>query len=120
MDRMDKILVEETELIIGSSFEVMNELGAGFREKAYERALVREFELKQIPFDQQKQFPLYYKDTQVDTLIPDLLAYEQIIIDTKVTDHIGPIELAQMLSYLAATQLPLGLIINFKKPKIRI
>ena len=118
MDRMDKIFEEETRKIIGCSFEVMNTLGCGFREKAYERALVRELELQQIPFDQQRQFPLNYKDTLVDTLIPDLVVFDQIIVDLKVIPKIGSIELAQMLSYLAATKLPLGLIINFQKPTV--
>lgn len=118
---MDGIPLEaETGTIIGIAFEVMNEVGFGFREKAYERSMIREFQLRSIPFDQQRSFPLIYKDTVVDTLIPDLIVFDQIIVDTKTIQQITDRELAQMLSYLKATQLPLGLIINFGNPKVEV
>jgi GxxExxY protein len=118
MDVMN--LKDETGTIIGIAYEAMNELGYGFREKAYERAMVREFQLQSIPYDQQRQFPLNYKDTLIDTLIPDLIAYDSVIIDTKTIKKITDRELAQMLSYLKATRLPLGLIINFGNPKVEV
>jgi GxxExxY protein len=122
MDRMDRMknLDEQTATIIGIAYEVMNEVGCGFREKAYERAMVREFQLRSIPYDQQKEFALLYKDTQIDTLVPDLIVYDQIIVDTKTIKAITDVELAKMLSYLKATKLPLGLIINFGNPKVEI
>lgn len=121
MDGMDRMNLEtETKTIIGIAFDVMNGVGCGFREKAYENAMVREFELRSIPHDQQRSFPLIYKDSQIDTLIPDLIAFDQIIIDTKTIKHITDRELAQMLSYLQATKLPLGLIINFGNPRVEI
>lgn len=113
-------LESETKAIIGIAFDVMNEIGCGLREKAYERAMVREFQLQSIQFDQQKQFPVAYKDTEVDTLIPDLIAHDRIIIDTKTVPQITSRELAQMISYLHITQLPVGLIINFYHPKVQI
>lgn len=121
MDKMDRMNLEtETKEIIGIAFEVMNGVGCGYREKAYERAMVREFQLRSIPYDQQKIFPLVYKDIEIDSLIPDLIAYDQIIIDTKTIKYITDRELAQMLSYLQATNLPLGLIINFGNPKVEV
>ena len=119
MDGM-KNLDEQTATIIGIAYEVMNEIGCGFREKAYERAMVREFQLRSIPYDQQKEFLLLYKDTPIDTLIPDLIVFDQIIVDTKTIKVITDVELAKMLSYLNATKLPLGLIINFGNPKVEI
>ncbi|MCW1886513.1 GxxExxY protein [Luteolibacter flavescens] len=115
-----KNLDEQTAAIIGISYEVMNDVGCGFREKAYERGMIREFQLQTIPYDQQRQFPLFYKDTQIDILIPDLIVFDQIIVDTKTIKTITERELAQMLSYLKATKLPLGLIINFGNPKVEI
>lgn len=109
---------EETEGILSCAFEVHNEVGCGFKEKAYERALVREFELRQIPFDQQKQFPLFYKDTQIDTFIPDLIVWDKIIVDAKVIPAITDLERGQMLNYLRITGLRVGLLINFKKPRL--
>ncbi len=118
---MDRIsLNHETGTVIGIAYEVMNEVGFGFREKAYERAMVREFQLRSIAYDQQKAFPLIYKDTVIDDLIPDLIVFDQIIVDTKTVKQLTDRELAQMLSYLKATGLPLGLIINFGNPKVEV
>jgi GxxExxY protein len=113
-------LDEQTAAIIGIAYGVMNEVGCGFREKAYERALIREFQLRTIPHDQQKTFPLHYKDVQIDTLIPDLIVFDRIIVDTKTIKFITERELAQMLSYLKATGLTLGLILNFGNPKVEV
>ena len=113
-------LESETKTIIGMAYGIMNEIGCGFREKAYERALVREFQLRSIAFDQQRQFPVIYKDTLIDTLIPDLIAFDHIIIDTKTIEQITPREVAQMLNYLRITRLPVGLIINFYHPKVQV
>lgn len=119
MDGM-KNLDEQTATIIGIAYEVMNEIGCGFREKAYERAMVREFQLRSIPYDQQRQFTVFYKDTPIDLLIPDLIVFDGIIVDTKTEKAITERDLAQMLSYLKTTKLPLGLIINFGNPKVEI
>jgi GxxExxY protein len=119
MDGM-KNLDEQTATIIGIAYEVMNEIGCGFREKAYERAMVREFQLRSIPYDQQRQFTLFYKDTPIDLLIPDLIVFDSIIVGTKTEKAITERDLAQMLSYLKTTKPPLGLIINFGNPKVEI
>ncbi|GAA5481841.1 GxxExxY protein [Haloferula sargassicola] len=113
-------LETETKTIIGMAYEVMNEIGCGLREKAYERALVRDFQLQSIAHDQQRQFPVIYKDTVIDTLIPDLIVFDRIIIDTKTIEHITSREIAQMLNYLRITRLPVGLIINFYHPRVQI
>lgn len=113
-------LDEQTAAIIGIAYGVTNEVGCGFREKAYERALIREFQLRTIPHDQQKTFPLHYKDVQIDTLIPDLIVFDRIIVDTKTIKFITERELAQMLGYLKATGLTLGLILNFGNPKVEV
>jgi GxxExxY protein len=119
MDGMKK-LDEQTATVIGIAYEVMNGIGCGLREKAYDRALIREFQLRSIPHDQQKSFPVFYKDTQIDTLIPDLIVFDRIIVDTKTIKFITDVELAQMLSYLKITKLPAGLIINFGKPQVEV
>lgn len=113
-------LESETKAIIGIAFDIMNEVGCGLREKAYERALVREFQLRSIPCDQQRQFPVTYKDTEIDTLIPDLIVHDQIIVDTKTIPQITVREIAQMLNYLRITRLPVGLLINFYHPKVQV
>jgi GxxExxY protein len=112
------LLKEETHAIIGGAFEVLNELGHGLNEKCYENALVVEFRLRNICSSQQRQFEVLYKNERVGLFIPDLIAYDQVIVDTKVIDRITDAERGQMLNYLRITQLRVGLILNFKHPRL--
>jgi GxxExxY protein len=112
------LLKEETHTIIGCAFEVLNELGHGLNEKCYENALVVEFRLKGIGFSQQRQFEVLYKCERVGLFIPDLIAYDQVIVDAKVIDRITDVERGQVLNYLRITKLRVGLILNFKHPRL--
>jgi GxxExxY protein len=112
------LLKEETRAIIGCAFEVLNELGHGLNEKCYENALVVEFRLRSIIFSQQRQFEVLYKGERVGLFIPDLMAFDQVIVDTKVIDCITDHERGQMLNYLRITKLRVGLILDFKHPKL--
>ena len=112
------LLKEETRTIIGCAFEVLNELGHGLNEKCYENALVVEFRLKGIGFSQQRQFEVLYKKERVGLFIPDLIAFDQVIVDAKVIDRITDVERGQMLNYLRITKLRVGLILNFKHAKL--
>jgi GxxExxY protein len=112
------LLKEETHAIIGCAFEVLNELGHGLSEKCYENALVVEFRLRGIGFSQQRQFEVLYKRERVGLFIPDLIALDQVIVDTKVIDRITDYERGQMLNYLRITKLRVGLILNFKHPRL--
>lgn len=108
----------ETHKIIGCAMSVLNELGHGFCEKVYENALCYEFALKSIPFAQQKSFPIYYKKRMVGKFIPDLVVFEKIIVDTKCVSSFCAEERGQVMNYLRATGLRVGLLLNFKKPKL--
>ena len=112
------LLKEETHAIIGCGFEVLNELGHGLSEKCYENALVVEFRLRDIGFSQQRRFEVLYKGECVGLFIPDLIAFGQVIVDTKVIDRITDNERGQMLNYLRITKLRVGLILNFKHPRL--
>jgi len=101
--------------IIGCAMEVLNEVGHGYHEKPYENALVVEFGLRGIPFQQQPQFDIVYKGVQVGKFIPDLIAYGDIVVDAKVIDNITDRERGQVLNYLKTTGSRVGLIINFSK-----
>jgi GxxExxY protein len=109
---------EETHQILGCAFEVLNHLGPGLHEKAYENALVVEFKLRGIPFDQQRRFDVLFKEQQVAVYVPDLLVFGTIIVDTKTIPKIGQVEEAKMLNYLSHTKLRLGLILNFYHPRL--
>ncbi|MFO8026567.1 MAG: GxxExxY protein [Opitutales bacterium] len=104
--------------IVGCAFEVLNELGSGLVEKPYENSLTVEFELREIPYAQQSEFDVLYKTVKVGRYTPDLIAFDKVIVDTKVIDRITNIERAQMINYLKITGLEVGLIINFKRPKL--
>ena len=112
------IFHDEVYKIIGCSLSVLNGIGHGLHEKPYENALAVEFAHCGIPFEQQKRFPVIWRGNLVGEYIPDLIGFEQIIIDTKTIDRITDHERGQMINYLRITALPLGLIINFKKPSL--
>jgi GxxExxY protein len=111
---------EETDSIIGSAFAVLNEVGHGYHEKPYENGLAVEFECRGIPLFQQPRYPIFYRNVQISEFVPDLIAFEKIIIDTKVIDRITDHEIGQMLNYLKVTGLPVGLILNFKNSKLEV
>jgi len=100
------------------AFEVLNALGHGLHEKPYENALVVEFSLAKIPFEQQRRFSVIYKTVQVSEYVPDLIAFGTVIVDPKVIDRITDHERGQMLNYLRITGLKVGLILNFKRAKL--
>ncbi len=104
--------------IIGCAMEVVNEIGHGFHEKPYENALAVEFGLRGIPFKQQPEFAINYKGVSVGTYIPDLIAYEDIVVDAKVIERITDRERGQILNYLKVTGAKVGVIINFQKPAL--
>ena len=112
------ILKDEVYAVISCALEIINGLGHGLHEKPYENSLAVEFRHRGIPFVQQPKFPVMWRDVMVGEFIPDLIAYRQIIVDTKTIEYITPIERGQMLNYLRITRLPVGLILNFKKPKL--
>ncbi len=109
---------DEVYKIIGASLSILNGIGHGLNEKPYENALAVEFAHLEIPFDQQKQFPVLWRNVQVGVYIPDLIPYGKIIVDTKTINKITDHERGQMINYLRITGLKLGLIINFKKPSL--
>lgn len=113
------LLKAETHVIIGCAFKVLNALGHGLNEKCYENALVVEFKLKGIGFSQQREFEVLYKNVRVGLYIPDLVAYDKVIVDPKVIDRITDIERGQILNYLRITKLRVGLILNFKFPHLQ-
>lgn len=117
-DKGEPLYKVESQQIVGSAMEVLNEIGHGFHEKPYENALVIEFRFRAIPCLQQKQFDILYKGEKVGDYIPDLIAYEKIVVDTKVIEKITNRETGQMMNYLKVTGLRLGYILNFKQAKL--
>jgi len=113
-----ELLKEETHRIIGCAFEVINELGHGLNEKCFENSLVVEFGLQGISYSQQRQYRVLYKQQPVGLFIPDLIAFDAVLVDAKVIDRITDHERGQMLNYLRIAKLRVGLILNFKHPRL--
>ncbi len=111
---------EESYQVVACAMEVLNELGPGLLEKAYENALVIEFQFRNIPCLQQSCFPIIYKGHNVGTHVPDLIVYEKIVVDPKTVEAITDDHRAIMLSYLRVTGCRLGMYLNFKRPKLEV
>ena len=116
-DRHRFLFKEETHQIIGCAMEVINTLAHGLLEKPYENAMVVEFGLQNIPFQQQPRFDVLYKCVKVGEYIPDLIVFDHIVVDTKTIERITDHEKGQILNYLKITGLHTGLILNFKYAK---
>jgi len=117
-NKHELLLRNEVFQIVGCAMEVLNTLGHGLLEKPYENALVVEFGLQHIPFLQQPRYDVIYKNIKVGEYIPDLVVYDAIVVDTKTIDQISDLEYGQILNYLKITGLRIGIILNFKKPKL--
>ncbi|MDA0990588.1 MAG: GxxExxY protein [Verrucomicrobia bacterium] len=116
---MELLHKELSESVIGASMSVLNELKPGLDEKVYENALIYELRERGHEVDQQARYPVYYKETQVGLLIPDLIVDGLIIVDTKVVSDFNASHTAQMVGYLAITGHELGLLINFKSATLK-
>jgi GxxExxY protein len=117
-DGKNLLLKDEVFRVVGAAMEVLNELGHGLHEKPYENALVIEFGLRAIQFRQQPNYEILYKGHKVGLFIPDLIAHDSVVVDAKVIDQITDLERGQMLNYLGITKLRVGVILNFKNPKL--
>ena len=117
--KAEKLLLKhEVFQIVGCAIEVLNTLGHGLVEKPYENALVVEFLLRKIQFRQQPSFDVLYKGHKIGLFVPDLIAFDSLVVDTKVIDQITDHERGLMLNYLRITGLRVGVILNFKHPKL--
>ena len=105
--------------IVGAAIIVLNALKPGLSEKAYENALVIELRKRGHRIEQQRRFPVFYDEIQVDTLVPDLLVDGLIIVDTKVVTEFNKTHFVQMMGYLAITGFNLAIILNFKHADLR-
>ena len=100
--------------IIGAAIEVHRELGPGFLEGIYRRALAYELSLQGVAIEQEKEIVVPYKDIRIPGQRLDLLVSGRIVVELKCVEEFAPIHQAQIISYLKATGLRLGLLLNFK------
>ena len=112
------LLKEEVFQVVGCAIEVLNTLGHGLVETPYENALVVEFLLRKVPFQQHPSFDVLYKGHKIGLFVPDLIAFNSLVVDTKVIDQITGHERGLMLNYLRITGMRVGVILNFKHSKL--
>ncbi len=120
---LDKLLFkDEVYAIQGAVFEVYRLMGCGFLEAVYQEYLEKELRFPDIPFVAQQDLKIFYKDDLLaQTYEADMICYGQILLELKAAKAIAPEHQAQMLNYLKATGLRIGLIINFGHfPKAKI
>ena len=86
MDEEKLLFKDEVFQIVGCAIDVLNTLGHGLVEKPFENTLVVEFGLRKIPFRQQPSFNVLYKGHVVGLFVPDLIAFDSVVVDTKVID----------------------------------
>ena len=113
---MEKDLLYKKEVyeIIGAAIEVHKELGSGFLESVYEETIVIESKKRKIPHETQVQIPIYYKGKKLNKkFIADYVGYDKIIVELKCIPQLTKVEEAQIINYLKATGMKVGLLINF-------
>ena len=105
---------ERTYKIIGAAMEVHKELGYGFLEAVYQEALGREFTTQEIPFKAQPVIEINYKGKPLNkTYQPDFICFNEIIIEIKAISELSGVEEAQLINYLKASSIKIGLLLNF-------
>ena len=116
-DGKDLLLGKEVYAIVGAAMEVHNELGSGFAEAVNQEAMELELTARGIPFERQKTLRISYKGKLLEKeYIADLVCYDQIIVEIKAQRELKAREECQIINYLRATNLQVGVLVNFGDP----
>jgi GxxExxY protein len=108
------IYKDECYAIQGAVFDVYREMGCGFLEAVYQECLRKEFQIRKIPFAAQPVLNLSYKGQPLEQIYrADFVCYDKIILELKAVKEVSPEHKAQIMNYLKATGMKLGLLINF-------
>lgn len=109
-----------TDRIIRAAIKVHKELGPGFPEKVYQRALAEKFIRQKVPFKREEKFDVYYESKWVGYETMDFKVYDKIAVELKAVKEIMDLHAKQLIGYLKVAGLKLGLILNFGKSKLEI
>ncbi len=115
-------LVEEelSYQIVGALFEVYNDLGGGYQERYYQRAIAQELRKRKLSFIEQVKIPLSYKGNSIGRYFLDFLIENRVILEIKVSERFYARDIQQILSYLKSTEIPLGILASFGRNKLKI
>ena len=106
--------------IIGCAFTVARTLGHGFLESIYRNALAEELSGNDLRIKIEAPYLVYYRDKPMGNYIADLVVEDTVIVETKAVDALVKAHQAQVLNYLKASRLPVGLLFNFSRPTLEI
>ena len=106
--------------VIGCAFTVSNQLGCGFLENVYENALAMELRDQRIEFEQQKALKVYYRGVVIGQYVADIVVAQCLVIEIKALSAITSAHEAQLMNYLQATGITVGLLLNFGTPRLGV
>ena len=109
-----------TSKIIGCAYEVHKELGPGFLEKVYEAALLHELRSQGLRAEAQSPIPVRYKGAVVGDYFADILVEGAVVVEIKASEALSSIHEAQLLHYLKASGIEVGLLMNFGRPSVQV
>lgn len=104
--------------IMGAIFDVHKELGPGFLESVYEKALIEELKSKGLKVETQKSIDLRYKNKKIGVHRLDLIVEDKVVLELKTVEMFSVHHKAQVISYLKASGYKLGILVNFSKRKV--
>lgn len=109
-----------TEKIIACAYKVHSELGPGYKESIYHRALTIEFDVQHIPYESEKRILIKYRNKNAGYYTPDFVINKKVIVEIKAADNMPKLYETQLYYYLKGTDYKLGYIVNFGGVKIDI
>ena len=107
-----------TRAIIGCAFSVSNELGSGFLESVYEKAMMVALDAQGVTVQAQAPINVYFREQVVGAFFADLLVEDQVIVELKAVKTLAAEHQAQVINYLQATGIEVGLLLNFGRPRL--
>ena len=110
-----------THAIIGAAMEVHRELGHGFLEAVYQEALAVEFNARQIPFEPHVHLIVHYKGVPLSCAYkPDFVVCQAVVVELKAIAKLTTVDQAQLINYLKATGIPIGLLLKLGAPSLEV
>lgn len=110
-----------TSQILAAALEVQRNLGYGFLEAVYQSAMCLELTAREIPYRAQFPMPVYYKEKKLECgYRADFLCFDSIIVELKAQAGLTDVDEAQVINYLRASNVSIGLLLNFGTPKLQI
>ena len=113
------LLSNVTERVIGCAMRVHSSLGSGFPEVIYQRALALELEAGGVLFSRETAHPIFYRDVRIGSRIVDFLIQDQLLLELKATSELTDAHFSQIINYLTAFKLEVGLLINFGQKSLQ-